>query len=272
MEQPVTWDQLIEAAEDQDTADRRPGHPGRGADGVAQRPHRVRRRAHHRGDGRRPGGHRSSASTAEAGQAAAEVMNGVATQRGRRPGVLDRRRGRQRHRLRRGRRRLHGQLAVRLGPRPGRGRGRHARRSRCPTTTAGRIYPRVVEGEPSAPPYGGINLGVGAFSENVDVAYEAAECIVSEENQAYYFIEQRQPGGQGVGLRRPRGHRGLPAGAGHPGVAGDGRARDRRPSTTARSPAALQREYHPPTAVDPETTGQAADDLISAVLAGEQLL
>src|SRR5215218_365546 len=55
------------------------------------------------------------------------------------------------------------------------------------------LYPQVVEGEPSAPPYGGINLVVGAFSDNVDGAYEAAECIVSEENQAYYFTSNGNP-------------------------------------------------------------------------------
>jgi multiple sugar transport system substrate-binding protein len=35
---------------------------------------------------------------------------------------------------------------------------------------------------------------------------------------------------------------------------------------------ALQREYHPATGIDPETTGKQADDLISSVLAGDQLL
>ena len=34
----------------------------------------------------------------------------------------------------------------------------------------------------------------------------------------------------------------------------------------------LQCEYHPATWLDPETTGQDADDLINAVLAGEELL
>ena len=36
---------------------------------------------------------------------------------------------------------------------------------------------------PSAPPLGGINLGVSAFSENKDVAFEAIECLVKPENQ-----------------------------------------------------------------------------------------
>jgi multiple sugar transport system substrate-binding protein len=44
-------------------------------------------------------------------------------------------------------------------------------------------YPAVVEGEPSAPPLGGINLGISEFSENADLAFEAAACLVQPENQ-----------------------------------------------------------------------------------------
>ena len=44
-------------------------------------------------------------------------------------------------------------------------------------------YPRVDEKIPSAPPLGGINLGVSAFSQNKDLAFEAVECLVAPENQ-----------------------------------------------------------------------------------------
>jgi multiple sugar transport system substrate-binding protein len=44
-------------------------------------------------------------------------------------------------------------------------------------------YPAVVEGEPSRPPLGGINLGVSEFSENSELAFEAAACMVGPENQ-----------------------------------------------------------------------------------------
>jgi multiple sugar transport system substrate-binding protein len=44
-------------------------------------------------------------------------------------------------------------------------------------------YPRVEPDIPSAPPLGGINLGVSAFSENPDLAFEAVECLVRPENQ-----------------------------------------------------------------------------------------
>ena len=45
------------------------------------------------------------------------------------------------------------------------------------------VYPAVVQGKPSAPPLGGINLGVSEFSENSDLAFDAAACMVQPENQ-----------------------------------------------------------------------------------------
>jgi multiple sugar transport system substrate-binding protein len=44
-------------------------------------------------------------------------------------------------------------------------------------------YPRVDPERESAPPLGGINIGVSSFSRNSDVAWEAAECLVEAENQ-----------------------------------------------------------------------------------------
>ncbi|MFC7494444.1 MULTISPECIES: extracellular solute-binding protein [unclassified Nocardioides] len=44
-------------------------------------------------------------------------------------------------------------------------------------------YPTTVEGEESRPPYGGIGLGVSAYSNNTDKAMEAVECLTSPENQ-----------------------------------------------------------------------------------------
>jgi len=44
-------------------------------------------------------------------------------------------------------------------------------------------YPEVIEGEPSAPPLGGINLGVSTFSQNQDQAFDAIRCLIQPENQ-----------------------------------------------------------------------------------------
>ena len=44
-------------------------------------------------------------------------------------------------------------------------------------------YPQTVEGEESRPPYGGIGIGVSAYSDEKDFAIEAAQCLVSPESQ-----------------------------------------------------------------------------------------
>lgn len=44
-------------------------------------------------------------------------------------------------------------------------------------------YPRTVEGEDSKPPVGGINIGVGAYTENEEFALEAAQCVTDDQAQ-----------------------------------------------------------------------------------------
>jgi multiple sugar transport system substrate-binding protein len=44
-------------------------------------------------------------------------------------------------------------------------------------------WPGVQEGEPSRVTIGGINLGVGAYSDHPDLAFEAAACIANEDHQ-----------------------------------------------------------------------------------------
>ena len=45
------------------------------------------------------------------------------------------------------------------------------------------LYPESKEGEESRPPYGGIGVGVSKYSKHRDEAMQAIECITSPENQ-----------------------------------------------------------------------------------------
>jgi multiple sugar transport system substrate-binding protein len=133
------------------------------------------------------------------------------------------------------------------------------------------LYPRVAEDEPSAPPYGGINIVVGAYSENAEAAYEAAECIVSEENQAYYFTTNGNPASKASVYDDPDVLEVFPQA---PVIRESLENAAPRPLTVYYSEVsgALQREYHPATSLDPQEVGTSANDLITSVLAGEQLL
>jgi multiple sugar transport system substrate-binding protein len=44
-------------------------------------------------------------------------------------------------------------------------------------------YPRVVPNKPSKPPLGGFNIGVGAYTEHADQAFDAATCIGGEKSE-----------------------------------------------------------------------------------------
>jgi len=133
------------------------------------------------------------------------------------------------------------------------------------------LYPRVDASEPSAPPYGGINIGVGAFSQHPDLAYEATECITSDENQAYYMVSNGNPAASLAVYDDPEVVKTFPMA---PVIAESLEAAAPRPQTPYYSEVSggIQREYHPPASVDPETTPKQAEDLITAVLRGDQLL
>jgi multiple sugar transport system substrate-binding protein len=132
------------------------------------------------------------------------------------------------------------------------------------------LYPRVDADTPSAPPLGGINLGVSKFSNYVDEAYEATKCITSDENQAEYMVTNGNPAASAAVYDDPDVQKAYPM------------ADTIRESLEAAAPrplspyyseitGGLQREYHPASGVD-DQTGAQADDLISAVLRGDQLL
>jgi multiple sugar transport system substrate-binding protein len=133
------------------------------------------------------------------------------------------------------------------------------------------IYPRVNPDDEAAPPLGGINLGVGAFSAAPELAYQAAECIVSDENQAYYFTTNGNPASSAAVYDDPEVQEVFPMA---PEIRDSLELAAPRPQTVYYSEVsgALQRSYHPASSVTPGVTGEQAAELIRAVLAGEQLL
>ncbi|MCA1846676.1 MAG: ABC transporter substrate-binding protein, partial [Actinobacteria bacterium] len=54
-------------------------------------------------------------------------------------------------------------------------------------------YPAVTAGQPSKPPLGGINLGIGAYSKHPDLAYDAVRCLISEDNQIVAAVKGGLP-------------------------------------------------------------------------------
>src|SRR4051794_8651035 len=132
------------------------------------------------------------------------------------------------------------------------------------------LYPRVNADEPSAPPIGGIDLGVSAYSKHVDLAYQATECITSDENQAYYMVTNGNPASSAAAYDDPEVQKAYPMAQ---VIRESLEMAANRPQTPYYSEVtgSIQREYHPPSSVTADT-GKQAQDLISAVLSGDQLL
>ncbi|QCB94370.1 extracellular solute-binding protein [Cellulomonas shaoxiangyii] len=133
------------------------------------------------------------------------------------------------------------------------------------------LYPRVDEGEESRPPYGGINLGVGAFSRHVDLAFDAAQCIADPAKQAAYFVTDGNPPSSLVAFDDPAVQEAFPMAD---VIRESLQNAAPRPQTQFYNEvsSSLQRTWHPPRAVSPDTSPRDADELIRAVLTGEALL
>jgi multiple sugar transport system substrate-binding protein len=123
-------------------------------------------------------------------------------------------------------------------------------------------YPGIEGAGESAPPLGGINLAVSAYSGNKDLAWDAVECLIQEENQ----IEIAEAGGLPP-VREDLYDRPAIRDV-YPGFADivAESIRDAAPRP-AQSPAyqdlslGLQRGIHPASGLDPEEIGPAYDRL-----------
>jgi len=124
-------------------------------------------------------------------------------------------------------------------------------------------FPEVVPGTPSKPPLGGFNLAVSAFSDNKDVAFDAAACLAGRDSQKT-AVEL-----DGLPPSRSDLYTDKAVTEAYPGFAelvkesieGAGP----RPTTPAYQDVSLavQRSLHPPDKIDPEDTGPTYDELKS---------
>jgi multiple sugar transport system substrate-binding protein len=131
--------------------------------------------------------------------------------------------------------------------------------------------PQVVEGTDSAPPLGGINIGIGAFGEHQDLAVDAVRCITSEESQTAYMLAEGNPAARSAVFDDPDIVEKFPMADLIRESIDQATPRPQSPYYTDIS-AATVREFHPPASVNPDSTPQQADDLIVNVLQDRQLL
>ncbi len=129
-------------------------------------------------------------------------------------------------------------------------------------------YPRSVAGRPSAPPLGGFNIAVSAYSNNPDLAFEAAECLASPENQALSAELGGLPPTSESVYDDPKIQKNYPfADELRESIDNAGP----RPVTPAYSDIslAIQKTYHPPDAVEPDTVVEQLRDRIEKAVDGK---
>jgi multiple sugar transport system substrate-binding protein len=124
-------------------------------------------------------------------------------------------------------------------------------------------YPEVVPGMPSHPPLGGFNIGVSAFSDHPEEAFEAATCITSPEGQLLATELDGLPPSNQTLYTNPV------VTEAYPGFSelvkqslDDAATRPLTPAYTDLS-LAIQRTLHPPDKINPDDVGGIYDELKS---------
>jgi multiple sugar transport system substrate-binding protein len=132
-------------------------------------------------------------------------------------------------------------------------------------------YPEVEAGKDSAPPLGGIDLGIGKFTAHADEALDAVKCITSLESNVQYMIEAGNPAARSAAYDDPEVIEAFPM------------ADLIRESINAAGPrpitpyygdvsTSVQRTWHPSSSVRSPQTPEKTDTYMSEVLQGERLL
>jgi multiple sugar transport system substrate-binding protein len=131
-------------------------------------------------------------------------------------------------------------------------------------------WPAVTEGEESKPPLGGIDLAIGAFTKHPDLAVDAVKCITSPESQKTYMLGEGLLATVESVYDDPDVKKAFPMADLLRQSVDDAAPRPVTPYYPDITEA-VQRTWHPESAVNDGTPKRAAD-LIVAVLHDEQLL
>ncbi len=132
-------------------------------------------------------------------------------------------------------------------------------------------YPEVTAGQESRPPLGGINLGIGTFTRHPDEALAAVRCITSLESSVEYMVQSGNPAARDAAYDDPAVREDFPM------------ADLIRDSIDAAGPrpitpyygdvsTSVQRNWHPPAKVRDPSTPEKTDTFMSQVLRGKRLL
>jgi multiple sugar transport system substrate-binding protein len=125
-------------------------------------------------------------------------------------------------------------------------------------------YPSVEPGKPSRVTLGGINLGIGAYSNNPELAFDAAECLARPENQIIASVKGGLAPTTEALYDDPRITKPNPYAAVLRESLDEGVPRPVTPAYSDIS-LAIQKAFHPPEKLDPDAViGDLTDKLDKA--------
>ncbi|MCW2522031.1 MAG: transporter substrate-binding protein [Frankiales bacterium] len=134
------------------------------------------------------------------------------------------------------------------------------------------LYPQTVAGTPSKPPFGGIDIAVGAYTKHQSAALAAMKCLASPAHQAEYMVGEGNPAASTAAYTDPAVLKAFPDGLAAM-ILQSLQASGPRPQTQYYNDlsTALQKSFSPPSSVNAKTP-EKATSFILEVLRGEKLL
>jgi len=132
-------------------------------------------------------------------------------------------------------------------------------------------YPRITADQPSAPPLGGINLAIGEFTRYPDEALDAVRCITSAENNAQYMVESGNPAARDAAYDDAAVREAFPMADLIRDSINEAAPRPITPYYGDVS-TSVQRNWHPAESVQAPETPEETDTYMAEVLQGERLL
>jgi multiple sugar transport system substrate-binding protein len=132
-------------------------------------------------------------------------------------------------------------------------------------------YPRVEADIPSRPPLGGNNLAIGAFTNHPDEALEFVKCATSPEAETIQLQVNGDPPSNSLPYDDPEVQEAIPFAE----IVRDSiNEAGPRPVTPFYGDVSgsIQRTWHPPAGVQPESTPEESAQLISDVINDQRLL
>ena len=131
-------------------------------------------------------------------------------------------------------------------------------------------YPETVAGQQSKPPFGGIEIGTGAYGTHKNLVFKAIECIRNEKHQLEYFNSSGNPAANTQVYNDPSIRKAYP-------MADTIRTSLERAAPRPQTQyygdlsTALQESFSPPNSVN-SSTPKKAQKFILEVLKGDKLL